>query len=51
MKISMFIGIMLVLLFVSGANAPSQPIDSSRIDMDSLLIERAAKNYMDSIAS
>lgn len=49
MKMKMFICIILVFSFTSGANAPSQPVDSSRINIDSLIIEQAAKEYIDSV--
>lgn len=50
MKMKMFICIIVVFSFTSGAVAPSQPVDSGRIKIDSLIIFQAAKNYMDSVS-
>lgn len=49
MKTKLFICIIGVFSFTSGAIAPSQPVDSTKINTDSLLIERAARRYIDSI--
>lgn len=50
MKMKFFICAILIFSFTSGANAPSQPVDSSKVNLDSLFIEQAAKRYMDSVS-
>lgn len=45
-----FICAIMIFSITSGANAPSQPVDSARINLDSLIIEQAAKRFMDSVS-
>jgi len=50
MKMKLFICAILIFSFTSGANAPSQSVDSAVVNMDSLYLDQLAKKYMDSVA-